>query len=211
MTKQKTDNIFFRTWNAFSSDYAEGYLKTIGNPAVNSKKILLDLLLAYRKEVKILDLGCGNAQLAEFFREGGLQFEYCGVDISEPLLKVAEKVYPQGKFVQDDLTTLERVQGHFDVAVISHVAEMLASPEATLRRARDLADKIMIRFYEPPVFDVDTVELREMEVGGGQTVPCIRRKMSKDMYRLILAKLNCVRADVYKDPFSNDQVHVLHF
>jgi hypothetical protein len=70
---------------------------------------------------------------------------------------------------------------------------------------------VLIRFFEPPEFDVDTVELREMDVGGDRKVPYLRRKMSRDFYRLILANLGVSRVEIFQADGDKDQLHVLHF
>jgi hypothetical protein len=107
--------------------------------------------------------------------------------------------------------TLEGVEGRWDVAVFSHVIEILSGPEDALRAARDRAEFVAIRFFEPPEFDTDVVELRHMEVGEGRMVPYLRRKMSRDHYRLILSRIGCRRVELYRDDMSKDQVHLLRF
>ena len=97
----------------------------------------------------------------------------------------------------------------FDCVIYSHVVEILESPETSLREALKFSNKIIIRFFEPPVFDVDCVELRIMNLGK-DNVPYLRRKMSKDYYSMILAKLGCKEVTVYRD-ISTDEVHVLNF
>jgi trans-aconitate methyltransferase len=201
-------------WSSFSAGRAAEYLRGYGSPAESSKRLLADILapLAAKAPLSLVDLGCGNAQLLDYLRERKIPLRYTGVDFSEPLLAVAETRHaadPDVRFLRDDVNSLERVQGRYDVAIYSHVLEILASPEQSLARAWSFADRVMIRFFEPPEFEVDTVELREMDVGEGAPVPYIRRKMSRDYYRLILAKLGCARVDVYRDEFSKDQVHVL--
>ena len=103
------------------------------------------------------------------------------------------------------------ITGAYDVAIYSHVIEILSSPERSLLRAKTFAKRIIIRFFEPPEFDTDTVELREMDVGDGRTVPYIRRKMSREYYRFLLSKLGCISVDVYRDETAKDQVHVLYY
>ncbi|EIJ45206.1 hypothetical protein GWL_46460 [Herbaspirillum sp. GW103] len=49
-----------------------------------------------------------------------------------------------------------------------------------------------------------------MDVGQKEQVPFIRRKMSRDYYRLILARIGCKNVDIYRDT-TKDQVHVLTF
>ena len=162
----------------------------------------------------MIDVGCGNGQLYEFFRSVGLDCAYTGIDYSDPLLDAARAAHaddPSASFLVSDAATLGGVAGHWDVAIFSHVIEMLAAPEDALRAARRVADAIAIRFFEPPEFETDVVELRHLDVGDGGTVPYIRRKMSRDHYRLILAKVGCRRVDVYQETSAKDQVHLLHF
>jgi SAM-dependent methyltransferase len=205
------------SWSAFTHDIAVRYMKGYGHPAPGSKTLLGEIVgqMAHGRKLSILELGCGNGAIYEHFRAIGIDFDYVGVDFSEVLLDVARTNHmadPSANFILDDVTTLEAVDGSFDVGIYSHVLEALASPENSLQRARALADRIIIRFFEPPEHDVDWVELKELEVGDGRTMPYIRRRMSRDYYRLILTKLGCHHVDVYHDPGgSRDQVHVLYF
>lgn len=199
------------SWSSFSKDVASRYLKSFGHPSMQSKVLLSDVLKSLGpRPMKLVDLGCGNANLAEFLTENGLDFTYCGVDFSESLLQAARQAFPAGQFVCDDVNTLENVAAGFDVAVYSHVIEMLPSPESSLLAAKRIAKKVVIRFFEPPTERADWVELLEMDVGGPVKVPYLRRKMSMDNYQLILSKLSCSRVDVYRTA-DKDQVHVLHF
>jgi hypothetical protein len=134
--------------------------------------------------------------------------------VSEPLLAVARDNHAgdsRASFMLADVETLEGVGGGFDVAVYSHVLEILSSPERALRSASERARHVAIRFFEPPDAEMDLVELREMEIGDGSTVPYLRRTMGRDFYRLILAKVGCHRVDVYQDETAKDQIHVLHY
>jgi 2-polyprenyl-3-methyl-5-hydroxy-6-metoxy-1,4-benzoquinol methylase len=87
----------------------------------------------------ILDLGCGNGELARALAERGHRGPYLGVDFSLPLLRAAES-QPEGfptNFMQADLTRpreiaeLFLVNGNWDVvtafAVLHHI------PSAELR------------------------------------------------------------------------------
>ena len=203
-----------QSWNAFSKEVAKQYLDTFGHPSTTSRQLLFERLKAMKKKpLRVIDFGCGNGQLCQYFLENGLQMEYVGLDFSTALLDVArEKLqsYPQVDFIEADINEPSEIRGPFDVAIYSHVFELLSSPEQSLHYARRLAGTVMIRFYEPPEFEFNTVELREMDLGA-EPVAYIRRKMSQDYYRMILAKEGCQRVDVYKDSGSKDQIHVLSF
>lgn len=201
------------SWNSFSSNIAEGYLKTIGYPSINSKKILTNIIqnISHGRKVSIIDIGCGNAQLYEYFKEHRLNCEYTGVDFSQPLLKVAHKNNPDAQFILDDVNLLQNVSKKYDIAIYSHVVEMLSSPESSLLAAKKRANLIIIRFFEPPEFNNSIVELREMSVGEKKKVPYIRWKISKDYYKLMLKKLKCKKLKIIKDPYSKDQIHIIHY
>jgi SAM-dependent methyltransferase len=201
------------SWNAFSSDYARQYLKTRGAPSLGSKALLADILEKMPQPVRIVDLGCGNGQLYDYFKERGLNCRYTGIDFSEPLLAAARAKHqedPSARFVIGDIEELD-FDERFDVALYSHVLEMVESPERTLRQAASLAPTVLIRFFEPPHDTPDVVELLQMEVGDGRTVPYLRRTMSLDYYRLLLARIGASAVDVYEDPSgAKDEVHVVH-
>ena len=205
-------SILQQSWGAFSQKVAKDYLKSFGSSSTESKNILFDVLnaLDMGKELSLIDLGCGNANLAEFLKEKRMNFKYTGVDFSDVLLTAAQNAYPNAKFIKDDVNILQNVSVKYDVAIYSHVIEVLSSPEQSLLAAKNFAKKIIIRFYEPPENDVDWVEVLELNTGGENHVPYIRRKMSKDYYRLILTKMGCKQVDVYSDGHK-DQIHVLHY
>jgi SAM-dependent methyltransferase len=211
-------DVLQRSWSGFPGDIARRYLRDWGAPSQLSKRIVVELLELTAAQnggqLRVLDLGCGNGQLLEALRAAGNRCTYTGVDFSDSLLAAAHEMHAQdvnAKFVKDDVEELGLIAGPFDIALFSHVLEMLSCPERALRRARELSPRILIRFFEPPEFDVDTVELRELELGDGRRVPYLRRKMSRDFYRLILANLGAGRVQVYQADGDKDQVHVLHF
>jgi trans-aconitate methyltransferase len=197
-----------RSWGSFSAGSAAEYLR--GDESSAESKEIVAAVVRDMGAVSLLDLGCGNGELLNVLKERQPGLNYTGVDFSEPLLECARREHPGATFVRDDVERVTEVAGPFDVVVYSHVLEMLSSPQASLRRATRLAPVVVVRFFEPPEHDVDLVELREMDVGG-RSVPYLRRSMSRDYYRLILADAGCESVDVYRCESSRDQVHVLRF
>ncbi len=74
------------------------------------------------KGERILDLGCGNGRFSEIV---GNKVDYYGVDVSERLIKIAEKKYPNGKFVVIEPLILPFKNNFFDkvfcLAVLHHI------------------------------------------------------------------------------------------
>ncbi len=195
------------SWSAFSKESAETYLTGRGSSA-DSKRILTEILKKEPRPLSILDIGCGNAQLYGYFKEHDLACTYSGVDFSDPLLEAGQRAYPEITLLSDDVHTLAQVTGHYDVALYSHVIEMLESPEESLFHAKRLADKILIRFFEPPHFEFDRIEIKTMDEGRGP-VPYLRRKMGKSYYEEILKRLG-MTAKVYTSN-AKDEIHVLTY
>lgn len=74
------------------------------------------------KGEKILDLGCGNGRFSEIV---GSKADYYGVDVSEKLIEIAKKKYPNGKFAVSEPLVLPFENNFFDkifcLAVLHHI------------------------------------------------------------------------------------------
>ena len=75
------------------------------------------LLGKLKGDESILDLGCGNGELARELAKRGHRGAYLGVDFSLPLLRDAE-LQPDGfsaRFLEMDLTKLSALSGQLSV------------------------------------------------------------------------------------------------
>ena len=156
--------IISKSWNAFSKEIADEYLKTFGAPSSSANEIIKDILpslIRNKKSPSILDLGCGNGHLYEFLNSHK-EIKYTGVDFSKPLIEAARNNYYDANFVIADINNLTKVlKNDFDLIIFSHVLEMLESPEKALFIARKFSKLILIKFFEPPTERFDEVELRD--------------------------------------------------
>lgn len=202
-----------RSWSAFPDEIARDYLVTFGSPSANSKRMLVDVVAELVKSgsARILDLACGNGNLFPDLAHAIPGLSYTGVDFSDALLKAARENISDSRatFESADVNSPGVLAGHYDVAIYSHVIEMLGSPEQSLDAASRLADKIVIRFFEPPEFEYDQVELLPLKYAEGKWY--LRRKIGKDFYAMMLARIGCTKVDVYQDETGKDQIHVLHY
>ena len=52
---------------------------------------------------QILDFGCGKGDFYEFLRGKGIPVNYCGIDINENLIELAESKFPDAEFLAMDI------------------------------------------------------------------------------------------------------------
>lgn len=72
---------------------------------------------------KVLDLGCGNGRFVEVLRDKNI--DYFGIDISERLIEIAKKNYPEAKFQVADALNLPFASNFFNkvysISVLHHI------------------------------------------------------------------------------------------
>ena len=205
-----------QSWSAFSHDIAKIYLDGFGHPSEHSKALSAAVLreIFGDAEFRLADFGCGNGHLFDYYKASGLSLQYGGYDFSSSLL-VAGRERFQGnqsvRFVEADIEDQNLSGEQYDVVLFSHVLEMLQSPQRGLLAARRLAPMVMIRFFEPPTGDYDIAEIRQLDIGSTQSVPYLRRTMSRGYYNLLLDAVGCRSVDVHQAEGDKDQIHVLRF
>ena len=88
------------------------------------------------KTASLLDLGCGNGQLAAYLAEQGYTGHYIGIDTSFNLIEIAQQqMIPNTKFVQTDLTEtnwMEQFSGNAFSTIVAF-AVLHHIPSQTLR------------------------------------------------------------------------------
>jgi tRNA (uracil-5-)-methyltransferase TRM9 len=109
----------------FYADFGQQFSATRGRIQPGVRKIVNQL----KGDERILDLGCGNGELARTLAQSGFRGAYLGLDFSLPLLKEAESqpgAFPV-KFLAVDLTASEWpfITGHWSLvtafAVLHHI------------------------------------------------------------------------------------------
>lgn len=100
-----------------------------------ARRRVVDELLQIRPGDRVLDVGCGPADILEYLPE----VDYLGIDYSEAYIEAARRRFgDRGRFVAADVATLgERGEGGFDVAIALGVLHHL-DDEAAKRLMRDV-------------------------------------------------------------------------
>lgn len=102
-------------------------------------------LLAERPPRRLVDLGCGGAQLLEELRRALPSARLLGVDLSDAQVAANRSALPDVDFAAADLdapqavATLAPHEGAFDTVVAMELIEHVASPATLLRTALRLA------------------------------------------------------------------------
>lgn len=85
---------------------------------------------------KILDVGCGNGRLLELLKDK--KISYTGVDVSEKLIEVAKKKYPQNNFLVADNLNLPFLDNNFDKVFSVAVLHTIPSDELRKKAVAEL-------------------------------------------------------------------------
>lgn len=118
------------------------------------------------EESNVLDLGCSTGRLLSELRpKRGV-----GIDISDRMIKIAQRNYPAYEFYQGDVedkTFIETIQGPFDYIILSDTIGSLDDCESTLQQLHPLCTpetRIVISYYsalwEPILVFGELVKLR---------------------------------------------------
>ncbi|MBD3280051.1 methyltransferase domain-containing protein [Candidatus Dojkabacteria bacterium] len=133
------------------------------------ERVLDELGLQNKKDLKILDIGCGNGRFLQFLQDKEIEVQrYLGIDSSVELIKIAKDRYANReriKFeVKDTLTEggLESLTDKYDLVVLFGVMHHIPGFENRLKLLKDLAGKLdteanlvvtLWQFRKSPRFD----------------------------------------------------------
>jgi SAM-dependent methyltransferase len=124
-------------WNQHWDEYADAAAR---NPAQRMRRqVIRKLLEVGAGPARILDIGCGQGDLAAELRVAYPRAEICGIDYSQAGVDSAKRKVPDGEFLAKDLiadaTVPPDLAGWATHAVCSEVLEHLDDPLALLRNS----------------------------------------------------------------------------
>lgn len=97
------------------NEYAEVYDELFSATMDYEKEVdFYDKILRKNKCKSILEVGCGCGHRGRFFIDKG--YDYAGLDISEGMLRIARRKYPEIRFVQGDVRKLS-LKEKFDAII----------------------------------------------------------------------------------------------
>jgi arsenite methyltransferase len=99
---------------------------------VAQRRAILDALNLDHGE-RVLEVGSGSGILAsEMLEIVGASGHVCGIDSSGPMVKLAEEICPNGRFIEGDATALPVEDLSFDVVTASQVLCFIADVDKAL-------------------------------------------------------------------------------
>jgi len=103
----------FETWNAVAALYESKFMKlSVYNPSYDAVIHHLG-----KNPVKILEVGCGPGNIANYFLDKRPTDAWLGTDISTKMIALAQKNNPKGIFKVLDVREISSLQQQFDVLI----------------------------------------------------------------------------------------------
>ncbi len=100
-------------------------------------KLWWDEFKIFLEEIKngqtVIDIGCGNGRFAKVLKENKKKVKYLGLDISEKLIKIAQKNHPNEKFIKADCASIPIDTESADIAVSTAVIHHIPSRKLQLK------------------------------------------------------------------------------
>lgn len=115
-------------------------------------RIRLDRMLAVAElgstthmHPSLLDVGCGFGSLHELMLERGLAFDYCGIDLCESMIAVAQEKYPDAKWLAGNVLKLD-LPGKYDYVVCN--GALTQKLDASIPDMEKFVKAIIARMFE---------------------------------------------------------------
>ncbi len=178
-----------QSWGGIDNEKAKDYLHYYPR---EMKEAISKFISSVTSTPKVLDIGCGNAQIYQLLKKHNPNLNYTGVDIADSLLEVAKNVVgDNGKIVKDDIFKyVSNTNEKYDFAILCHMLECIESPDFIIGKASNMANYIAIHWYDTPKYDYDVVTIAKNPHSEDTFKPYIRRKMGKDYWGYIINRNN---------------------
>lgn len=117
------------------------------------EKSLVRVMMPYFAEINsALDFGCGQGRTTHLLHQFGIS-NMCGCDISDDILGVARKTYPDMEFVSCEEAHARGAKERYDLVSLIEVLEHLEAPAAELERVLSLTQRYaLLSVPDEPLF-----------------------------------------------------------
>lgn len=171
------------SWNKWNALAREKSPSTETNQRV-AKVIQRWIKLLNRKDLSILEIGCGTGWLSEILSSYG---NVTGIDLADEVLERARQRLPHIDFIAGSIFDLKLESGQFDLVVTMDVLSHIADKPAFIERTSNLLKDdgcLMIATQNCPVFE------HRSDVGGPNEGEIRQWVNAKELRALLLEHFN---------------------
>jgi 2-polyprenyl-3-methyl-5-hydroxy-6-metoxy-1,4-benzoquinol methylase len=178
------------SWSNIDPELSKSYLHYYSK----SMKIELAEFIKTLNQPKILDIGCGNAQIYPILKQTNPHLKYYGIDISQNLLNVAANVVSDSDVLihKNIYDFLQHTTDRFDVSILCHMVECSESVEFLISKSINTCSYLAIIWFDYPKYEYDSVYINHNPHSGdsNEFKPYIRRKIGRDYWNMVVSKNN---------------------
>jgi len=110
----------------------------------NFLETILVLIKKESKNLRILEVGCGEGYILQYLIKKNSQVKFFGVDISSKMVKLAKQRNPQTIVTKTDALKLPFPQDFFESVILCEILEHLETPEEAIKEARRVSKKFCL-------------------------------------------------------------------
>lgn len=166
-----------RSWGAWNAAAREGRISVTS--ARQAEVVEQEVARLNRRDLAIIDVGCGTGWMAERLSAYG---RVTATDLVVDVLERARRRAPQVEFISGDIFELDLPPGHFDLAVTLEVLSHVRDHRAFIARLAELikpGGRLILATQNRPV-------LERWSAVGGPNEGQLRRWVNASELRLLL-------------------------
>lgn len=153
----------------------------------------LDNLLNLIDIKSALDVGCGEGYIIKYLRKHNNKIYIEGVDISEEVLEIAQKLNPGVKFSKGSIYNLKYRHTSFDVVLAIEILEHLEEPKKAIEELKRVSKKyIILSVPNEPYFRIANMLRLKYLSKFGNTPGHIQNWTKKEFLNLLMPYLKKV-------------------
>ena len=164
-----------------------------GNPVYKKlmnnffSNLLADIVRENKKDVRILEIGCGEGLLACEIKKRFPDMIYIGIDINDEIISEARKTCPNTMFEVGSIYELNKYNSEeFDYVIVSEVLEHIEEPNKALDEIHKLnSEKFIFSVPNEPIWRILNMMRLKYIIDFGNTPGHIQHWSKRKFKKLI--------------------------